>query len=76
MALKEVFDALKTTILLNERVASLAGEVKTLASDARLMDNRLVRVETALELLSRGGFAAVPPVDGAPPPRALEPPKK
>jgi hypothetical protein len=66
MAIREVFDALKTTILLNERVTGVAGEVKGLAADLRGIDKRLVRVETALELMTRGAFPSSAPVDVTP----------
>ncbi len=51
-----ILDALRTTVLLNERVASVAGRIEGLSSDVRNLDRRLIRVETALELASEGRF--------------------
>lgn len=59
-----ILDGLKTTIQLNERVVVMAGDVKQLARDVRDLDRRLVRVETALELATRGHFTP-PQIDNA-----------
>jgi hypothetical protein len=77
MALKEVFDALRTTILLNERVTSLAGQVQKLAATVETMDRRLVRTETTLELMTRGAFTSPGPAqDITPDTPRLGPPRK
>lgn len=60
---KDIWDGLKGTVLLNERVAHVADQVKGMAVDMRDLDKRLIRVETTLELLTRGSFTA----PGAPP---------
>ncbi|MGH6895812.1 MAG: hypothetical protein ACREJ5_04610 [Geminicoccaceae bacterium] len=62
-----IFDGLKATIQLNERVSALAQELKALSLDVRALDRRLIRVETALELATSGKFAALPPTGDEPP---------
>jgi uncharacterized protein involved in exopolysaccharide biosynthesis len=49
---ERVLDALKNAVLLESRVAALAGSVAELARDVREMDRRLVRLETMVELAS------------------------
>jgi hypothetical protein len=56
-----IFDGLRATIQLNERVAALGQELRLLAVDVRELDRRLIRVETALELASSGKFTSLPP---------------
>ena len=56
-----IFDGLRATIQLNERVAALGQELRFLAVDVRDLDRRLIRVETALELASSGKFTSLPP---------------
>jgi len=60
-----VLEAVRTAILLESRVSALAAGVGDLAKDVRNIDRRLVRVETAIELGTKGGFSnaapAVPP---------------
>lgn len=46
----KVMDALKAGILLNERVASLLGKVERIDLDLRKMNERLVRLETMVEV--------------------------
>jgi hypothetical protein len=58
-----IFDGLRATIQLNDRVSGLGQELKALAIDVRELDRRLIRVETALELASTGKFAALPPAE-------------
>lgn len=58
-----IFDGLRTTIQLNERVSTLGREMKAFAIDLRDLDRRLIRVETALELASTGKFTSLPPAD-------------
>ena len=58
-----IFDGLRATIQLNERVSGLGQELKVLAVDIRELDRRLIRVETALELASTGRFTSLPPSD-------------
>jgi hypothetical protein len=58
-----IFDGLKATIQLNERVSALAQELKALSLDVRALDRRLIRVETALELASSGKFSPRLPPD-------------
>jgi hypothetical protein len=53
----DILRALKSTLLLNERVVTVAGEVKTLAGEVRDIDKRLVRVEATLDLVTRAAFA-------------------
>ncbi len=45
----KVLDALRNAILLESRVASLAGHVGDLAREVRDIDRRLVRLETFAE---------------------------
>jgi hypothetical protein len=54
-----VFEALKTAILLDARVKSLADHVAQLARDARDVDKRLVRIEALIEFGSRA--SSTPP---------------
>jgi hypothetical protein len=56
-----ILDALKAGVQLNERVTGLSREVKEMARDIRDLDRRLVRIETAFELMSGGRFAGLPP---------------
>ena len=62
-----IFDGLRTTIQLNERVSVLGQELKALSVDVRDLDRRLIRVETALELANSRQFAALPPGEDEPP---------
>jgi hypothetical protein len=62
-----IFDGLRATIQLNERISVLGQELRALAVDVRDMDRRLIRVETALEIATSGRFAALPPSDDEPP---------
>lgn len=62
-----IFDGLRATIQLNERVSVLGQELKALSVDVRDLDRRLIRVETALELATSGRFPALPPSDDEPP---------
>jgi hypothetical protein len=54
-----IFDGLRATIQLNERVSALGQELKALSVDVRDLDRRLIRVETALEIATSGRFAAL-----------------
>lgn len=47
---EKVMDALKAGILLNERVTSLLGKVERIDQDLRKMNDRLVRLETMVEV--------------------------
>ena len=58
-----IFDSLKASLQLSERVTALAQETKALAREVRDLDRRLIRVETALELATGGHFASLPPAD-------------
>lgn len=53
----DVVKALREVIVMNERVTSLAGAVERLASESAETRERLVRVETVLELTlgTKGG---------------------
>ena len=62
-----IFDGLRATIQLNERVSALGQKLKELSVDVRDLDRRLIRVETALEIATSGRFAALPPSDDEPP---------
>jgi hypothetical protein len=62
-----IFDGLRATIQLNERVSVLGQELKALAVEVRDLDRRLIRVETALEIATSGRFAALPPGEDEPP---------
>ena len=62
-----IFDGLRATIQLNERVSVLGQELKALSVDVRDLDRRLIRVETALELATSRRFAALPPAEDKPP---------
>jgi hypothetical protein len=62
-----IFDGLKATIQLNERVLALAQELKALSLDVRALDRRLIRVETALEIATSGRFVTLPPPGDEPP---------
>lgn len=62
--LDRVLEGNRAVLLLGEKVELLSAEVKSLAAEVRELDRRLIRVETALELASRGAFGAAPPVLG------------
>lgn len=47
---EKVMDALKAGILLNERVASLLNKVDRIDQDLRRINERLVRLETMVEI--------------------------
>ena len=47
---EKVFDALKTGVLLTEKVSSLDDRVRQLDNDMRDMNNRLIRLETLMEV--------------------------
>ncbi len=47
---EKVMDALRAGILLNERVTTLLGKVERIDQDLRKMNDRLVRLETMVEL--------------------------
>ncbi|SHO53784.1 hypothetical protein [Desulfopila aestuarii] len=47
---EKVMDALKAGILLNERVTSLLNKVDRIDQDLRKMNDRLVRLETMVEI--------------------------
>jgi hypothetical protein len=61
-----IFDGLRATIQLNERVSALGQELKAVSVDVRDIDRRLIRVETALEIATSGRFATLPPDDEPP----------
>lgn len=50
----KLVEALRTAIQLNERVTSLAGKLERLDADVRDIDRRVVRLETMVEIGSRG----------------------
>lgn len=47
---EKVMEALRAGILLNDRVSTLIGTVERMDQDIRGIDNRLVRLETLLEV--------------------------
>lgn len=47
---EKVMDALKAGILLNERVSSLLNKVERIDLDLRKINDRLVRLETMVEI--------------------------
>ena len=47
---EKVLEALKSGILLNEKVTSLVGKVDRMDQDMRKMNERLIRVETMIEM--------------------------
>ena len=57
----KVLDALRNAVLLKSRVTALADSVGDLAKDIRDIDRRLVRVETVIEIGTKGGFSSRPP---------------
>ena len=46
-----IMEAMKTTVLLNERVASLTEKVSRIDQDQRNMNDRLVRLEARLDTI-------------------------
>jgi uncharacterized coiled-coil protein SlyX len=58
---EKVMEALRAGILLNERVSTLIEKVDRMDQDMRRMNDRLIRVETMLEM------ARVQPVRTQPP---------
>jgi len=47
---EKVMEALRAGILLNERVTALIGKVDRMDQDFRKMSDRLIRLETMLEM--------------------------
>ena len=47
---EKVMEALRAGILLNDRVSTLIGTVERMDQDIRGIDNRLVRLETLVEV--------------------------
>ena len=47
---EKVMDALRAGILLNERVIGLLGKVERIDQDLRKMNDRLIRLETMVEV--------------------------
>jgi len=47
---EKVFDALKTGVLLTEKVSLLDDRVRRLDIDMREINNRLIRLETLMEV--------------------------
>jgi len=47
---EKVMEALRAGILLNDRVSILIGTVERMDQDIRGLDNRLVRLETLIEV--------------------------
>ncbi|MBE0582277.1 MAG: hypothetical protein IH612_00785 [Desulfofustis sp.] len=47
---EKVMEALRAGILLNDRVSTLIGRVERMDQDIRGIDNRLVRLETLVEV--------------------------
>ena len=47
---KKVMEALRAGILLNERLATLIDKVNRIDEDMRRMNDRLIRLETMLEV--------------------------
>jgi hypothetical protein len=50
----KVWDALTTVIKMNEKVVSLAGTVKEQQAKIESLTERVIRLETTLELAMRG----------------------
>jgi hypothetical protein len=49
----KVFEAMKTGVLLNERVNQLTGKVERMDDDMRRMNERLIRLETLMDVATR-----------------------
>ncbi|MFH0727759.1 MAG: hypothetical protein V2B19_15640 [Pseudomonadota bacterium] len=47
---EKVLEALRAGILLNERVSTLLGKVERMDQDMRKMNERLIRLETIVEV--------------------------
>ena len=47
---EKVMDALRAGILLNERVTGLLGKVERIDQDLRKINDRLIRLETMVEV--------------------------
>jgi len=58
--LADVMKALREVIVMNERVVGLADAVQKLAAESVETRERLVRVETILDLATRSQFKALP----------------
>jgi hypothetical protein len=46
----KIFEALATTIKMNDAITRLSEDVKSLSKEVRDMDKRLVRIETFIEI--------------------------
>ncbi len=50
---EKVMDALRAGILLNERVTTLLGKVERIDQDLRKINDRVIRLETMVEIGKR-----------------------
>lgn len=62
--LADVMKALREVIVMNERVVGLAGAVEKLAAESVETRERLVRVETILDIATSGRYKALPGREG------------
>lgn len=66
---KDIMDALKSVVLLTDRVTSIGDSVKSLARDVRDMNERLIRLEATVDIMTRAAFSGRPAaIDAAPQP--------
>jgi hypothetical protein len=66
----EAIAAIKSVILIDERVQSIMGKVDRLADEVRDMTERLIRIETIIEVTREGG--ATRRIGGQSPKRSAE----
>lgn len=64
----EAIAAIKSVILIDERVQSIMGKVDRLADEVRDMKERLIRIETIIEVTRQDG--ATLRIDGPSPKRS------
>jgi chaperonin cofactor prefoldin len=57
---EKVLEALRTGVLLNERVTTLITKVDRLDQDMRRMNDRLIRLETMIEMARMHPSSAAP----------------
>jgi hypothetical protein len=63
----EAIAAIKSVILIDERVQSVAKKLDKLANEVRDMKDRLIRLETVIEIVrADGGVLRISPGSGRP----------
>jgi hypothetical protein len=54
----KIFDAMQAGVVMNSKLAALTEKVDRMDDDLRDVDRRLIRVETTIEIYTRGAAAS------------------